>query len=423
MEENLGGEVTVEIPRLVSTKPTNSLYQPLSSSKESIRLLSLVHPTSPFHENGLMDFKLEHFDLSHCPPCLALSYTWGTQWPTRGIRLNGSLFTVGENLSSALQYIFRTSGRMSPDGNDYVATVKSRYGSDTSGTWEEAARSRFMEEAYWKYVWIDAICIDQVDILEKNQQVSIMSRIFSSAAFVLVWLGDEKDNSDRAMQDLARGVGWRFRQKPGKVVQRAVRALFRRSYWSRLWIVSEFFHAKDILICCGSKCVKLQIVSRWFNGQHCFEGQDASAKSLIGPAYAILNHRFDWNANLTKGPALLTNESRSLLSIVLQRFITLKCRDPRDKVYGLLSLVGKYDDSNSAGKDLGITVDYNRSTHDLYCEVLRVISECFHDDPRGYVMFKKLLAEELAIPAIEASRLETHTYSFGFLYAVKFQAR
>lgn len=67
MEQKLESEETAELRRLVSTKPTNSLYRPLSRSKESIRLLSLSRPTSPIGKDGLMDFKLEHFDLSNCP--------------------------------------------------------------------------------------------------------------------------------------------------------------------------------------------------------------------------------------------------------------------------------------------------------------------------------------------------------------------
>lgn len=170
-----------------------------------------------------------------------------------------------------------------------------------------------------------AISIDQVDVLEKSQQVSIMSRIFSSAAFVLVWLGEEKDNSDYAMQDPASGIGWKCRQMPCNYVQRAIKALFRRSYWSRLWIIPEFLHAKDILICCGSKCVQLRTVQGWFRGQHRFRRPDASVKSLIGPAYAILDYRFNWNAYTTNSAALWRGDPRRMLCIVLQRFVTQEC--------------------------------------------------------------------------------------------------
>ena len=44
--------------------------------------------------------------------------------------------------------------------------------------------------------WADAICINQQDILERNQQVRIMYKIFSQAEQVLSWLGPAAASSD-----------------------------------------------------------------------------------------------------------------------------------------------------------------------------------------------------------------------------------
>lgn len=38
-------------------------------------------------------------------------------------------------------------------------------------------------------LWIDAICINQHDLAEKARQIPLMTRIYSTAARVLVWLG------------------------------------------------------------------------------------------------------------------------------------------------------------------------------------------------------------------------------------------
>ncbi|KAL4906347.1 heterokaryon incompatibility protein-domain-containing protein [Aspergillus multicolor] len=40
-----------------------------------------------------------------------------------------------------------------------------------------------------RHIWIDAVCINQGDIAKRNAQVAMMSRIYSQAACVLVWLG------------------------------------------------------------------------------------------------------------------------------------------------------------------------------------------------------------------------------------------
>jgi hypothetical protein len=42
-----------------------------------------------------------------------------------------------------------------------------------------------------RVLWIGAICINQEDIEERGKQVQIMSKIYSNAIRVLVWLGEE----------------------------------------------------------------------------------------------------------------------------------------------------------------------------------------------------------------------------------------
>ena len=41
----------------------------------------------------------------------------------------------------------------------------------------------------WEYIWIDAICINQTDVGERNQQVQAINTIFSNATVVTAWLG------------------------------------------------------------------------------------------------------------------------------------------------------------------------------------------------------------------------------------------
>ncbi len=51
-------------------------------------------------------------------------------------------------------------------------------------------------------LWIDTICIHQNDTWEKNDQVSMMHKIYASAIFVAVWLGQRECQSDLAMYTL-----------------------------------------------------------------------------------------------------------------------------------------------------------------------------------------------------------------------------
>lgn len=95
----------------------------------------------------------------------ALSYTWDTESVTSHntvpISLNGYSFAVTANLESALRHLRHD--------------VSSRT------------------------FWIDAICIDQGNNAEKEQQVRVMHQIYDRAQHVIVWLGPESANSDLAM--------------------------------------------------------------------------------------------------------------------------------------------------------------------------------------------------------------------------------
>ena len=51
-------------------------------------------------------------------------------------------------------------------------------------------------------LWVDALCINQQDIPERNDQVKKMCRIYSKASCVLIWLGAESKTSGLAVSTL-----------------------------------------------------------------------------------------------------------------------------------------------------------------------------------------------------------------------------
>ncbi|OAL05129.1 hypothetical protein IQ06DRAFT_242916, partial [Phaeosphaeriaceae sp. SRC1lsM3a] len=82
----------------------------------------------------------------------AVSYTWGDPPADHVIELNGTSFSVLRNLWAFLH---------------------------------QARANRVTG-----YLWIDAICIDQTTIAERNHQVGMMGDIYYSASNVIVWLGE-----------------------------------------------------------------------------------------------------------------------------------------------------------------------------------------------------------------------------------------
>lgn len=51
-----------------------------------------------------------------------------------------------------------------------------------------------------RYLWVDAICIHQAKIEERNEQVRRMDDIYGRAENVCIWLGKENENSKLAMK-------------------------------------------------------------------------------------------------------------------------------------------------------------------------------------------------------------------------------
>lgn len=96
----------------------------------------------------------------------ALSYTWGSLEDPLEVTINGAQMSVTANLHSALRHL------------------------------------RF--EEIDRILWVDAICINQNDLLERGHQVKQMGNIYRKAGQVIIWLGESTKATDLAMTSLER---------------------------------------------------------------------------------------------------------------------------------------------------------------------------------------------------------------------------
>ncbi|KAI6765913.1 hypothetical protein HG530_006983 [Fusarium avenaceum] len=129
-------------------------------------------------------------------------------------------------------------------------------------------------------LWIDFICINQVDKdgdenSEKSKQISLMTEIYSKADRVLVWLGEpgagmERDISQADLQkavdyiekigdldslDHIANVDTDITYKAGHHNLDPVFRLFRCGWFSRRWVVQEVAVARKAILHCGTKSV------------------------------------------------------------------------------------------------------------------------------------------------------------------------
>ena len=139
--------------------PKASLYANLRIHGRQIRLLEIVS-TEP-----LITCRLEVADLKDDLEYSALSYVWGDPNVTKTIIVNERQIPVTSNLECALQYAPQHLERAN-------ATPR---------------------------LWVDAVCIDQDNVNEKNHQVPLMRDIYSQAKVVLCWMSPRRDDVVEAL--------------------------------------------------------------------------------------------------------------------------------------------------------------------------------------------------------------------------------
>ncbi|KAK5172551.1 uncharacterized protein LTR77_002671 [Saxophila tyrrhenica] len=140
-------------------------YQPLGENELRLVKLSTL-ATSGRKFVQAFELTLQQFKLATAPPYFALSYVWGDPSKLAPICIDGIQLDVTLNLRQALVHINQVADQLC----DGLARTLER------GTTE-------------LYIWIDAICLNQADILEKSRQVPRMGSIYASAFTTLIWLG------------------------------------------------------------------------------------------------------------------------------------------------------------------------------------------------------------------------------------------
>jgi hypothetical protein len=246
------------------------------------------------------------------PSYTALSYVWGDKSVTKTILLDGKPFAVRENL------------------------------------WNFLVQYRAKKEE--GLLWIDALCIDQDSIIERNHQVALMGRIYRNAELVIAWLGL---GCEQAIKTLTEVTDLN-RAEPNN----AHYDIRRNAYWTRLWIVQEFVLCWNTEVWSGAARVEGDGLVSLFGVEFEEEDLDFFPREGVGDAFeAILGCRKAYGENRVKASTL---SSRNLFTI----FRYAKCSDVRDRVYGLLGLINSQE-----SKEFPIQPDYSKSPSELFAEV------------------------------------------------------
>ncbi|KAI0888431.1 HET-domain-containing protein [Annulohypoxylon maeteangense] len=334
-------------------------YTALDSSLREIRVLTVL----PGSFNEPLRVTLDTLSLGSKPIYNALSYVWGdassANTPGNTINIDGHDFPVTTNLLSALRHLRSVLGAV-----DQIT------------------------------LWVDAVCINQADLDERAQQVSMMRDIYASAEQVIIWLGEEDNESDAAFDSIpVLAAQSHTNQDEGildtaRLYSRFLIGLAEQRPWlSRVWIIQELAMARnDPLVVCGHKSVPWstfmkasEFVSRKMfteigmvkhnkpgsDGQST-PGENSTEKVGEEDIEITAKWKIDVLDDLYKSMRSKGGDSlRNLLFISR----TSEATDPRDRVYALLGLL-KADSPNPQSPDNLVEVDYRKPTAAVYTDAM-----------------------------------------------------
>lgn len=343
----------------------------------------------PYPIEDQLEIVLETFKLSDCPAYTALSYTWGPSGSLIDPKL--SAFTTVERVYP----IFCTSAILLATWNLRSALRRIRHSfdvyADKLNTPGEDAGG--MEKAFGgaQYVWVDALCINQNDLVERSHQVKLMSQLYGQASKTFVWLGEKDEYSydalaamDQILERL-RDAKREAAARPGSKVpvrsvyldangKRAAVALLSRNWFQRYWIIQEVVLSKEIWALIGSTLFTFNVFERARTLKQLTSFQVANMTETEADATSQNSHMHaSYNIHTL---SFMERARTTILSGRLLDFINVKlechaqkCSDPRDRIYSLLAICSEfYHDGR-----LILQPDYTKPVEAVFLEATSIV--------------------------------------------------
>jgi hypothetical protein len=315
-------------------------YQQLPDPGSYIRILTLEKGDF----NDPLRGSLSVARLADKPTYEAISYCWGSSEKPYKIQLWDESsylpFAITENLHLALRRLRFDSGQ--------------------------------------RRLWTDAICINQDDGKEKPYQIRQMTNIYCSAGAVLMYLGEQDDDSPEAFElidhihqavkatpadDARRALQWiRDNHLPLPTEPWAwepLKAFFRRPWFQRKWIIQEATVASNATFFCGdwqADWGRIETVNQAVhkyglavNDHTTYDDLKTSTELQQGLAqiHALVITKNCWRRNI-----------RFQLMELLYRFQTARASNRHDHLYALLNLA-------TEASDLAGDVNYDLSVAEV----------------------------------------------------------
>ena len=301
----------------------------LVTKTDGIRLLT-VEPAKD--SEGTITCKLRDITFAEKPKYEALSYTWGDEIAKKRIYVNGKEFQVGRNLYDALKHLRRVDQP--------------------------------------RILWVDAICINQTDIIEKNQQIRMMPFTYNRASQVLIWLGlplgIEREDLTRLFRLDIGGTNVLDMSHQANLI-----TLCRNPYWRRVWIIQEIGLARRIHIHIGTYNVDWdRFIARVEACERCYDSIPLRFKRQLDNKYS----------------------SGHKLQTLIETHRSSLCKEPRDHVYGFIGLAIDCEDR--------FPIDYNKSLFEVWKDAIMFKTADRDSTQHDLLRFGKTVQDLLGGPRI-----------------------
>jgi hypothetical protein len=320
------------------------------SNPKSIRLLELVQWTEEDLSNEIyvrIRMRATSIEGPDAIPYEALSYCWGDATTLRPIVCNDAVILVTASLYQALE-------RLHIPGEPRI-------------------------------LWVDALCINQADLAEKNWQVRMMSEIYKNATRVLAYLGEDMEQSEyldkfilrlseakddmikkedndssylapEVISDYRKAVGTGLTDIFNFSLITSMQLLLLRDWFNRVWIIQEITLAKDAILLCGNWEIPW---TRLLEAFEALENNLLAGKNIVDIGINRLE-RLCWSRD---------NVSSATLAELLFRHRGSGASNSRDHVYALVGLATDVQD---------FEIDYTKSVSQVYIDTAGQILSSSH---------------------------------------------
>jgi hypothetical protein len=322
-----------------SVGPPTFQHTKLDEADGSIRLLKVQ---TELDDTGMIQCEVWNDTTSAHYICL--SYVWGSDEDRQAILINGRRLWIQKNLW------------------DFLTMTRMKNASET--------------------FWIDAICIDQDSISERNHQVAQMGSIYKSAARIITWLGFNESirhffkvvyhlaSQDPKDSKHARSIWY---TNHNQNTRQGWLDFARDPYWTRAWITQELLLASYVTLHANDERLgpaelgPLRLLLPFLHGilekaDHKLKIKSSKVKQRILRTYM----------DIITQPSQQRRSSlnRTLSDLLVNYLPGRQCRIPRDRIYSLLSL---------ASDGQAVDVNYSSSDEELFLHLLERLghSICF----------------------------------------------